>query len=138
MTLKEQLSADMLAAMKAKDTFKRDSLRVVIGEVNREQGKLSAGEVMTDSDIQKIITKSVKNLEIMATDEAKQEIGILEVYLPKQLKFNEVQVIISQICQYLNATSIKDMGKVMAEFKSQFDGQADGKLVSTIIKEKLS
>jgi hypothetical protein len=138
MVLKEQLSADMLTAMKAKDGFKRDCLRVIIGEISREEGKLLVGEALLDSDIQKIISKSIKNLEMLGTDEAKKEVTILEPYLPKRMTEAETISEVNNIVDRFNSPTMKDMGLLINIFNIKFYGKADGKLVASLIKQRLS
>ncbi len=138
MGLKELLSADMIIAMKAKDAFKRDCLRVIIGEISREEGKLSVGDAILETDIQKIISKSIKNLEILGSEEAKQEISILEPYLPKQMSDDEIVNEVNNIINTYNSPTMKDMGQLINLFNLKFSGRANGKLVASLIKERLS
>ncbi len=136
MSLKNEIINDIKIAMKAKDVIKRDILRVLKGDIERmEQGPKGKVEV-SDSEIIKLTKKMIQ--AIMETSNNLDEIKILEKYLPLQLTEDQVREKISKIIIELNATNMKDIGRVMGTFKSKYDGMADGKLISTIVKEKLN
>lgn len=135
MGLKNDIVTEINVAMKSKDILTRDTLRVLKGDIERmEQGPKGKVEV-SDSDIIHLTKKMIQGIK--ETTNNLGEIAILEKYLPKQLTKEEIETNLSNIISELGASGIKDMGKVMAAFKSKYDGMADGKLVSTIVKEKL-
>ena len=68
----------------------------------------------------------------------KMEIDTLLAYLPKQLTSEELEVIVSEAIAAVGATSMKDMGKIMADVMPKTKGRADGKMINAIVKEKLS
>lgn len=144
MNLKEQIIADMKVAMKEQDTLKRDVLKVVISEIQRAEQTKEGKVVLTDSDVEKLVRKSCKNLEeiINLNDRdsfhEKAELDILQAYLPKQLTESEIGVIIDGIINEIGSSEMKQMGKVMGLFNGRYSGLADGKIVSAIVKSKLN
>lgn len=134
MSLKQQITNDIKTAMKNKDVAKRDVLRVIKAEISREEGGLKD---LDDTAVIKLITKVVKNLEEVNDEKSVVEKNILSNYLPKQLSESEVTSIIEKIIAEVGASSMKEMGQVMGKFSNQYAGQADGSLVSKIVKQKL-
>ncbi len=134
-TLKQRIDADIKSAMLSKDTITRDALRVIKAEVSREEAGLKDYK---DEDVIRVIKKSIKNLEILNSMESRREITILEKYIPSQLSESEIQSFLQILIQETGALSVKDMGKTIAAFNAKFPGQADGKIVSEIVKRMLS
>ncbi len=145
--LKEQLASELKDAMKTKNTTKRDTIRFLMSAL--KQVEVDERKKLSDEDIIKIIQKSLKQREDSMTqyknakrDDLYQkelnEVNILKKYLPKQLNDEELKNIIKTIIKDTGATSIKDMGKVMKIVTKQTVGKADGKRISTIVKELLS
>ena len=104
---------------------------------------------LNDEEIMQIIAKEAKTRKDALPDyeksgredlikEVKEEIAIIEEYLPKQLTKEEILPIIQEIINKTGASSIKDMGKVMGEAKKQLGVSADGKTISECVKELLS
>ena len=134
MGLKDTLNADMKAAMLSKDNRKRDVLRVLKAEISREEAGL---KIFSEQEVITLIRKMIKNLETVVSDDSKEEIKILEEYIPQLMSDDQVKVALADIIATLGATSAKDMGSVMKAFKAQHDGKADNKLVSTLVKSML-
>ncbi len=146
MTLKEQINQDLKAAMKAKDTQKRDALRLLTSAM--KQIEVDERKELSDEDIVKIIQKQIKqrndsiaqyknaDREDLVAKEA-LEIACYEVYLPKQLNDDELTDALKQIIAQTGATSMKDMGKVMGLATKQLAGKADGKRISETVKKLL-
>ncbi len=147
MSVKERLKSDLVKAMKEKDSFTKDCIRFLMSAI--KQVEVDQRVELSDNDIYKIIQKSIKQRE----DAAKQykdanrddlynkelkEAEILKRYLPKQLSDDEIATITKEIIDKLSATSLKDMGKVMKAVTSKIGAGADGKRVSTIVKQLLS
>lgn len=135
LTLKQRIDADIKSSMLAKDTITRDALRVIKAEISREEAGLKDYK---DEDVIRVIKKAIKNLEIINTMESRREITILEKYIPSQLSESEIQSFLQILIQETGALSVKDMGKTIAAFNAKFPGQADGKIVSEIVKRMLS
>jgi len=125
MSLKEQLLADLKEAMKQKDTILKDTIQMV-----------RAGILQIEKD-KKIELDDDGVIEVVAK-ELKKKVGILKSYLPAQLTIEEVKVIVTGAVAEVNASSMRDMGKVMSLVSPKVKGRADGKTVSDIVKQVLS
>ena len=146
MGLKEKIMQDMKEAMKAKDTAKVSTLRLLISEIkNKEIDK--RGE-LTDDEILAVIQKAVKQRKESIeqyekagrndlVEKEKKELEILEAYLPQPLSEGELEAIIDEAIKEAQATSVKDMGKVMKIVMPKVRGRADGKIVNQKVREKL-
>ncbi len=145
--MKDQLLQDLKEAMKEKDTIKKDAitmLRAAILQVEKDTQK-----TLNDDEICAIVAKEVKkrkesikeyenaNREDIV-ENLNREIEVLSKYLPKQLTQEEIEKLVEQAIIDSNATSMRDMGKVMSILRPKTAGKADGKLVSDIVKEKLA
>lgn len=149
MSLKEKISQDLLAALKAGDSLKRDTLRGLEAMIkNTEIEKLKKEKGLEESEIQAVISRAIKQRKEAAIQYAaggrpeleekeKKEIALLSTYLPKQLEEAEVRKIVEKIILQMGATSRSEIGKVMGLAMSQLKGLADGKLVKNIVEEKL-
>jgi uncharacterized protein len=134
MTLKERINAEYMTAFKSKDRVKsivaKNLLSVVKGEIQTIE-KNTGVENMSDEDVLKILTKTSKSLkEMVATgsEQAKEELAIIEAYLPKQMSKEEV---VAKVTELVNS-GVTQIGAIMKEFASL---PADKKLVSETIKE---
>jgi uncharacterized protein len=139
-TLKQKISADFLQAFKSGDKVKKNLLGVVKGEITTVEKNTNSGD-LSDAEVTKILNKIAKNLkETIAqanSEEAKAELSVIEAYLPKQMTEAEIRVAVEQIIAETGASSPGEMGKVMGGFNAKYAGQADGKIVSVIVKELL-
>jgi uncharacterized protein YqeY len=140
MTLTEKIDAEIKSAMLLKDTLKRDILRVIKAELARENTSKS----FTDEMVIKTIRKTIKNLELVDAvadvydKQARNEIMILEKYLPAQMNETELFNIVTQIILDIGYSGPKDMGKVIQNFNSKYPGATDGKTLAETIKKVLS
>ena len=146
MSLKNTILNDIKEAMKAKDIKKRDALRLLSSAI--KQIEVDERKELDDADIIKIIQKQVKqrndsitqykqaNREDLVAKEL-EEISYYETYLPKQLSNEELKERISKIIQQTNASSMKEMGKVMGVASKELAGLADGKRISEMVKKLL-
>jgi uncharacterized protein YqeY len=131
MSLIERIDQDFMVAYKAKEMEKKDFLGVLKTEVTKESKTPEDGYVVAK------IKSMIKNAE--ATNSLSEtELNILNFYLPKQMGIDEVKQVIIDFVANNDISSPKEMGKVMSYLKSGYDGQYDGKMASTIIKEILS
>jgi uncharacterized protein YqeY len=131
MSLIERINQDFMVAYKAKEMEKKDFLGVLKTEVTKESKTPEDGYVVAK------IKSMIKNAE--ATNSLSEtELNILNSYLPKQMGIDEVKQVIIDFVTNNSISSPKEMGKVMSYLKSGYDGQYDGKMASTIIKEILS
>jgi len=146
MALEEKINADIKTAMLAKDAAKLESLRAVKSAILLLK---TSPEGYTDETELKAMQKMVKQRKETAdvyktqgrADLAEVELSqaaIIEAYLPKQMNEEEIKAEVASIIASVGATSPADMGKVMGAATKQLAGKADGKIVSTIVKELLS
>jgi uncharacterized protein YqeY len=134
--------------MLAREVDKLAALRSVKSAILLEASKDGSSEISDDISL-KIIIKLVKqrkdsaqiykeqNRPDLESDELKQ-LKYLEFYLPEQLSNDEIETIVNKIIVDNNASSMKDMGRVMGLASKVLGGKADGKLIAQIVKEKLS
>jgi len=146
MSLKEQLKSDLKEAMRSKDILKRDTIRAINTMI--KQIEVDQRVELNDEDIIKLIQKGIKQREeaISQFKEASRDdlvkneqdqIGIFELYLPKQLTDRELETIIQTIITEVGATTMKDMGKIMNPAKEKIGGSADGKRINQMVKKLL-
>jgi len=146
MSLRVQIKDDIKAAMKAKETEKRDALRLLDSAM--KQIEVDERRELSDDDVIAIILKQIKQRNDSITqytkagrDELTQkeraEIAVFEPYLPAQLTDEELTAAIQAIITEVGAESMKDMGKVMGSAKAKIGTQADGKRINTCVKSLL-
>ena len=149
MSLSSKIMPAMKEAMKAKDQNRLTSLRAIKAAILLAQTETGSKEELTEDQEIKMLQKLVKQRKDSAVifteqnraDLAEPELAQAEViatFLPTQLGEEEVAKIVEEIIASTGASGMKDMGKVMGQASSKLAGQADGKLISTIVKAKLS
>lgn len=149
MALEQQIMAEMKEAMKAKDEAVLRGLRAIKAEIIKAKTEPGAGGEIDEATEQKFLQKMMKqrrdSLEIFEKQgrvdlavKEKEEMAIIERFLPKQLGEAEIKSAIEKIISETGATSPADMGKVMGIASKQLAGLADGKTISNIIKELLA
>lgn len=148
MALEQQIQKDIKEAMKAHDEARLNATRGIKSEILL--AKTSGAEhELTDADVLKIIQKLVKQRKESAelytqgnrpelAEKELSEMRVMEAYLPKALSEDEVRNILKEVVAEVGATGPKDMGKVMGAATKRLAGQADGRLISTIVKELLA
>jgi len=147
MNLREQINQDVKNAMKAKETKKRDALRLLTSAF--KQIEVDERKDLTDDDIIKIIQKEVKKRDDAATqykDASREdlmqieldEIAFYKPYLPAQLSDDELNLALKEIISKVGATTMKDIGKVMGMASKELAGKADGKRINGCVKELLA
>ncbi|HJS37604.1 MAG TPA: GatB/YqeY domain-containing protein [Burkholderiales bacterium] len=147
MTLKERISEDMKAAMRAKDAARLSAVRLLLAAL--KQKEVDERVELTDADVLGVIEKMVKQRrESIAqyekatrqdlADQEKFEIGVLQAYLPQQMGEAEVAQAVAAALAEAGATSVKDMGKVMALLKPRLAGRADMGKVSALVRARLA
>ncbi len=148
MSLEERINNDIKEAMKAKDQARLRGVRAVKSAILLLKTDGSGHEIDESAEIkmlQKLIKQRQDSYDIyvkqnrtdLATTE-KEEIDVIMQYLPKQLSTEELEAGIKKIISELGASGIKDMGKVMGAASKEFEGKADGKTISGIVKNLLS
>ena len=149
MSLEQKIMTDLKAAMIAKDEAALRSLRAVKAAILlAKTSEGGSGELKEEEEVkilQKLVKQRKDSLEIFKQqnreDLAKkeeEEIAVIEKFLPKQMTAEELKTEIAAIIANVGASSPADMGKVMGVASKQLAGKADGKLISTIVKELLS
>lgn len=148
MTLFDQISEDIKAAMKARDKVRLETLRNIKKVFIEAKTAPGANDELDDAAALKIIQKLAKQGRETArtyTDNSRQDladeelgqVAVMEEYLPKQLSPKEIEKAVKDIIAQTGATSMKDMGKVMGMAGKLLAGKADGKAISTIVKQLL-
>jgi len=146
--LLDKINNDIKEAMKSKDALKLATLRMLKGAIDLERINKKLDKVL-DEDIVTIIGKQIKTrkesiLEFEKgnrqdlIDKTKSEIEILNVYMPVMMTEEEIEVVVIDAINEVNAISVKDMGSVMRIVSPKVKGKADMSLVSSVIKSKLN
>lgn len=146
MTLKAQISEDMKSAMRAKESTRLGTIRLL--QAALKQREVDERIDLADADVISVIEKMLKQRRdsIAAYESAKRddladiekaEVVVLQAYLPKQLTEEEVNVLLEKAVADTGAASMKDMGKVMAVIKPLVAGKADMGKISGLIKARL-
>jgi uncharacterized protein YqeY len=149
MNLEQKVMAEMKEAMKAKNEALLRGLRAIKAEIIKAKTEPGAnGEISADAEmklLQKLVKSRKDSLEIFEkqnredlAQKEREEIAVIERFLPKQLAEAELKEIIAKIIAETGASSPADMGKVMGVANKQLAGQADGKTISAVVKELLN
>ncbi len=147
MKIQDRLSEDLKKAMKARETLKVETIRMVRAQLKDFQ--ISKRDELTEEDeISVLISSAKKRKEAIELyeksdrqdliEKEKQELDIISAYLPAQLSREEVEKVVLKIMEETGASSQQDLGKVMGSAMKELKGKADGKLVQEIVREKLS
>ncbi len=150
MSLKSQVESGIKDAMRAKQTDTLRALRAIKSLILLEETKpgSTSGELSADDEL-KLLTKAAKQRresadiyrtqgreDLLAVEEA--ELTIIEQFLPKQLTEDEIKAKLQEIIARVGASAPSDMGKVMGVATKELAGQADGRVVSTLVKSLLA
>ena len=149
MEMEKRIQADMVAAMKAKETVRLASLRAIKAAIMLAKTAEGATGEVDDVAVTKIIQKLVKQRKESAqqyTDAGRPELAenelaeaaCMEVYLPMQLSEAEVEAKLAEIIAEVGAVQPSDMGKVMGVATKRLAGLAEGRLISTLVKKLLT
>ncbi|MEN9569290.1 MAG: hypothetical protein RL172_521 [Bacteroidota bacterium] len=149
MALEEKIMAEMKEAMKSKNEAVLRALRAIKAEIIKAKTDPGAGGVINEATEQKFLQKMMKqrrdSLEIFEQQgradlaaKEKEEMAVIEKFLPQQLTEEAIKTAVAKIIADTGASSPADMGKVMGVASKQLAGQADGKIVSAIVKELLN
>lgn len=145
--LKEKLLEDLKQSMKEKNTNRKNVVQMVrAGILQVEKDK---GIQLEDAQVLEIIAKELKKRKDSLADfekanredlinQVNEEISVLEEYLPKQLSDEELELKIQKIITKVGATTIKDLGMVMKEAKTEIGTQADGKRINEVVRKLLN
>ena len=154
--LLDSIKKDLKIAMKAKETLKISTLRMITSSIknieinNRTSSKdESSNESLGDNEIIQLLTKMIKQRKESAEiykesnradleKKENDEIEIIEQYMPSQIDDEKVNELIDQVINETGSSNIRDMGKVMSVLKEKYSGQMDFGKASSIVKEKLN
>jgi uncharacterized protein YqeY len=145
--LLDRLLADIKTAMKERDSQKLEALRFLHSEIKNVG--INERREPTDDDVATVVAKAIKARQevieqsraggrddIVAKEE--YQMGLYRSYQPKQLSPEEVEALVDEAIRSTGASGKKEMGKVMKELMPKVKGRADGKLVNTIVSQKLA
>lgn len=146
--LEEKLMSDYKEAMKNKDSLKVSVLSFLRAEL-KNQAIAKKKDLLEDSDVVAVIRKQIKARQdsieqftkgsrLDLAEKETKELNILKEYLPAQLSEEEVNKFIEEVISASGAVGMKDMGRVMKELNEKIAGKADGKLISDLVKKKLT
>jgi uncharacterized protein len=149
MTLEERLDADLKEAMRNGDNVSKLAIRAVKTSITEAKVAGTEQRALSDEDVQRILQKQVKQRrdsaaeftrgnrpDLVAKEEA--EISVLEKYLPQQMSEDEIRTRAEAVIAELGVTDQKGMGPVMKRLTADLRGQADGAVVSRIVRELLA
>ena len=147
MSIKEQLTADMKTAMRAKDMARLSAIRLLLAAVKQREvdDKVEATDELVTSVIGKLVKQrrdsvvQYQNANRPELAEKEQfEIDVLSVYLPQQMSEDEIKAVIAQAVADAGVTGMAAMGKVMGAVKAKCAGRADMSKVSALVKAALT
>lgn len=148
MSLQQKVMEQLKVAMKAKDSVALESLRAIKSALLLASTSGGSSEITEEEEIQ-LVQKLVKQRRDSAAifleqgrrdlaDPELAQIAIIEQFLPEQLTEEEVEKVVINTIEATGAVGMKDMGKVMGIVSKQLVGQADGNMISSIVKKKLA
>ena len=148
MSLQAKIMEQMKTAMKSKDTVALQSLRAVKSEILLANTKGGDAEFTEDDEIKLLqkLVKQRKDSAVLYSEQGREDLAepelaeakIISQFLPAQMSSDELKAFIAELISKVGASSMKDMGKVMGMASSQLAGKADGKAISTLVRELLS
>ena len=149
MTLMDKISEELKKAMKAKDNIALQSIRAIKSELLLLRTKSGNPNNLSNEEEMKVLLKLIKQrresakifreqnrIDLAEPEEAQAK--IIEGFLPEQLDEEKIRELVEEIILSTGSEGIKDMGKVMSQASSKMAGQADGKIISIIVKEILT
>ena len=147
MGLEERLVGEMKQAMRSSDKVRLSTIRMIRTAVKNKEIELR--KKLDDEEIQRVIQGMLRRTEesieqfrlggrMDLVDKESQEGDILKSYLPQALSAEEILKVIDESIQETQASSLKDLGKVMKSVMPKLTGKADGKVINQLVKERLS
>ena len=147
MSLIERIEDEVKDAMRARDAQRRDALRLILSSLQGAEKELQR-PLSEDESLQVLQRERKKRIEAAeafraggreeqaAAEEA--ELAVLQEFMPEPLSEDEVEAIVDNVIAEVGATSMGDLGRVMADVMPQVSGRADGSMVSQLVREKLA
>jgi uncharacterized protein len=143
----EAMEAEIKEAMRARDTERRDALRLIVNALKGSEKELMR-PLSDEEELQVLQRERKRRLEAAEAFRAggreeqaeaeERELAILEEFMPEPLTEDEIEDIVDDAIAEVGATSMADLGRVMADVMPQIAGRADGSVVSQIVREKLA
>ncbi len=147
MSLIEEIEDALTAAMRARDEQRRDALRLILASLRSAEKELQR-PLHEDEELQVLQRERKKRVEAAEAFRAggreeqaaaeERELAVLEEFMPEPLSEEEVEEIVDDVIAEVGATSVRDLGRVMADVMPQIAGRADGSVVSQLVREKLA
>ena len=147
MSLIKELESELEQAMKERDTVRRDALRLILSSLRSAEKELQR-PLQDEEELQVLQRERKKRIEAVdafrsagreAQAEAEEaELEVLEEFMPEPLSEEELEEIVDDAIAETGATSLRDLGRVMADVMPQIAGRADGSAVSQLVREKLA
>ncbi len=147
MSLIEEIEGELKEAMRARDAERRDALRLILNALKNSEKELQR-PLTENEELQVLQRERKRRIEAAEAFRAggrdeqaaaeERELAILEEFMPEPLSEEEVEEIVDDVIAEVGATSMADLGRVMADVMPQVAGRADGSLVSQIVREKLA
>ncbi|MEJ7792141.1 MAG: GatB/YqeY domain-containing protein [Gaiellaceae bacterium] len=147
MTLLTEIKSQLTDAMRERDDVRRDTLRLILSSLQGAEKELQR-QLSEDEELQVLQRERKKRVEAHhafrsagreeQADQEQAELEILEEFMPEPLSEDEIEDIVDHVIAEVGATSMRDIGRVMADVMPQVAGRADGSSVSQLVREKLA
>ncbi len=147
MSLIEEIEDELKDAMKARDAERRDALRLILNSLKNSEKELQR-PLSEEEELQVLQRERKKRVEAAEAfrnggreeqaESEERELEILEEFMPEPLSEDEIEEIVDDVIAEVGATSMADLGRVMADVMPQVAGRADGSHVSQLVREKLA
>jgi uncharacterized protein len=147
MSLIDRIEDELAEAMRARDGTRRDALRLILSNLRAAEKELQR-ELHDEEELQVLQREKKKRLEAAEAFRSggneeravaeEQELAVIEEFMPEPLSEEELETIIDDAIAECGATSLRDLGRVMADVMPQVAGRADGGQVSQLVREKLA
>ena len=147
MSLIARIEGELKEAMRARDGLRRDALRLILSNLRAAEKELQR-ELHDEEELQVLQREKKKRIEAAEAfrtggseeraEQEEQELAVIEEFMPEPLSEEELETIIDDAIAECGATSLRDLGRVMADVMPQVAGRADGGQVSQLVREKLA
>jgi uncharacterized protein YqeY len=147
MSLIEEIDDEVKEAMRARDAERRDALRLILNALKNSEKELQR-PLSEEEELQVLQRERKRRIEAAdafraggreeQAESEERELAILEEFMPEPLSEDEIEEIVDDVIAEVGATSMADLGRVMADVMPQTAGRADGSQVSQIVREKLA
>jgi hypothetical protein len=147
MSLLARIETELTEAMRTRDGERRDALRLILS--SRRSAEKDLQRPLTDDEELQVLQRERKRRQEAAeafraggreeqADAEERELDLLQEFMPEPLSEDEIEEIIDNVIAEVGATSLRDLGRVMADVMPQVSGRADGSTVSQLVREKLA